>query len=554
MTSRNIAVTLCLALVVASAVAQNETFFSEVLEVRVTNVDVIVTDRSGKPVTGLTKEDFELYENGVKKEISNFLELRGKGAPTPARAAAPVEGQTAIAGADDIRRRDITIFIDNAVLQPHRRNLMMPHLQRFIDENVRGGDTVAIVTWAKSLKLELEPTSDRAAISAALDRVMKVANFNAAPSDKEEFFQRVEFLIRANAALGMKPSWLEVINEARTYAMTRMHELKQRVEAVRSIASWRRGVDGRKIMVMLTEEMPPNPADEVFLYLDARRDMFNNPGNAMADAQEFVYPTLAEDVAAAANSAGVTLYPIQLAGKESNSPMAERGADSNPRVYTHVPSYQPTVIPNLPSIAVATGGVAITGTDNWQHAFNTISNDLESYYSLGYRSEGERRDQMKSIEVKLRKRGYNVRTRKAVIERSITSEMHDAVAANLFRPSATNDLSIKAAVGSAAPKDPEAVVYPVTITIPMDKLTLVPEGNDLFGRFALYAAFVRKDGAVSKIAQQPGQVRFPAETLKRRKELTVKFDVTTDPQTDGISVGVMDELSRATGFASVKLQ
>ena len=76
MKNGNVAVTLFLAAAPA-LVAQNETFFSEVLEIRVTNVDVIVTGRDGKPITGLTRDDFELYEDGVRKDISNFLEMRG---------------------------------------------------------------------------------------------------------------------------------------------------------------------------------------------------------------------------------------------------------------------------------------------------------------------------------------------------------------------------------------------------------------------------------------------------------------------------------------------
>ena len=98
------------------------------------------------------------------------------------------------------------------------------------------------------------------------------------------------------------------------------------------------------------------------------------------------------------------------------------------------------------------------------------------------------------------------------------------------------------------------MLVPVSVTIPMSELTLIPDGSDLTGRVAIYAAFLRKDGAVSKVAQQPGVIRFPADSLAGRKELTLKIDVTMDGQTDGISVGVMDEFSRATGFAAVKLQ
>src|SRR6476620_11665513 len=49
----------------------------ESIEVRVVNVDVVVTDRDGKPVTGLTKEDFEILEDKRPQKITNFYEVRG---------------------------------------------------------------------------------------------------------------------------------------------------------------------------------------------------------------------------------------------------------------------------------------------------------------------------------------------------------------------------------------------------------------------------------------------------------------------------------------------
>ena len=41
-----------------------------------TNVDVVVRDRHGNPVSGLTKDDFEVYEEGVKQTITNLYEVR----------------------------------------------------------------------------------------------------------------------------------------------------------------------------------------------------------------------------------------------------------------------------------------------------------------------------------------------------------------------------------------------------------------------------------------------------------------------------------------------
>jgi hypothetical protein len=218
-------------------------------------------------------------------------------------------------------------------------------------------------------------------------------------------------------------------------------------------------------------------------------------------------------------------------------------------------SVQGWTLPTIGAIAAETGGVALVGSTNWKLAFDTIANDLASYYSLGYRSSGERQDKLRAVDVKLRKKGYRLRTRRAVIEPSVSSEMNDAVAANLFHEISRNDLAIRAAAGRRATTSGSgAAVIPVTITIPMEKLTLLPDGTDLTGSFSLFAAFVRIDGVVSKVARQPQSFRFPKESLARRREITVKLDVTADVTTDGVSIGVMDEATRATGFAAVKVQ
>ena len=49
--------------------------FGEVVDVRVVNVEVVVTDRSGERVTGLTPESFRLRVDGEPVPITYFSEV-----------------------------------------------------------------------------------------------------------------------------------------------------------------------------------------------------------------------------------------------------------------------------------------------------------------------------------------------------------------------------------------------------------------------------------------------------------------------------------------------
>jgi VWFA-related protein len=543
-----LALSLLLALSPTAAHAQ----FGETVEVRITNVETIVTDKAGKPVSGLTKDDFEVYENGVLQQLSNFAEVRQS---VPAGTLTQGEATPAEAAAPDMRRRVIAIFVDNATVELANRNGVLPELKRFLREGVRPGDAVVIYTWGNSLKSELEPSSDPAEIEAAMGRVSK----RVVPPGSDwraKFEEELHELIDATADLspreGMsqKPSISEAISLASSYADRNSAEMRQKGEAIKSVIASLRGTDARKVLVLLTQSLDTNPGEAVFNYIDALRESFSGSFIPASEARLYELPQLATDIAAAANSAGVTLYPINLAGKFTD--MTMRDASSKIRVTSRPVDTTQTSTANLFTLAANTGGIAAAGSSNWKLVFDTIANDLNVYYSLGYRTDGARQDRVKNVEVRLKKKGYTVRTRKAIVEQTAATEMNDRVAANLFHANFTNDLNIRAGVGTAAPAG-ENLVHPLTVTIPTSTLTLIPDGTDLVGKFSVFATFLRSDGAVSSVARQTQQFRFPAASLAKRKEVTVKLDVTADARVDTISLGVMDEVSSATGFALVKL-
>src|SRR5579885_1855614 len=142
---------LALSLLLAAAPAAAQTQpgpapFLEQVEVEVVNVDVHVTDRSGRPVLGLAKRDFELLEDGKPVRITNCEALGDDrpaaqqeprapakppaagtaaktGAPAPAGAAGPAEEQ----------RFHLVIYIDDFNLRPAHRARALAALRKLVD-------------------------------------------------------------------------------------------------------------------------------------------------------------------------------------------------------------------------------------------------------------------------------------------------------------------------------------------------------------------------------------------------------------------------------------
>ena len=557
--------TLALVLSALSLFAQQTppapSVFGETIEVRVINVDVVVTDKTGMPVRGLKPGDFEIVVNGEPREISNFLELSAlppAAAPAPAPAPATPAVPAEASAPQDLRSRKIILFFDASTLRPFNRNRVIPSMKNFLRENVRPGDQVVLAVWSNRLELPLGMTGSVAAVEAELDRVAGSNAYGAIFDAEERNAQRVIRNIPADYAIRTPPE-IPPIHEAlfvaSAHAAKRLHHQKQTTEAIRTVIAATRGMEGRKLLVLLTESLSQNPAVPIYLYAEQFKDKFlGGPStNFRGEAAAYADHSLVKNLTDAANSAGVTLYTIDAGGLGAD--FGSIGADSlagefNAMIRTPIDRNEQ--LQTLRTIADFTGGASLTGSNNFDLAFRTIANDLGNYYSLGYRASGKREDAVRTIAVRLKnKRGLTVRVRQELVEKSLTSEMKEAVAANLFYPKTKNDVNVTATAGMSSPAGDKRVV-PVTVKIPMASLTLVPEGTDLVGSFSTFAAFVRNDGAVSDVTRQTHAVRFPADSLKRRREITLQLDMTIDDRTDAVSVGVMDDASQATGFVSLR--
>jgi hypothetical protein len=117
---------------VAAAHAQEpavEVFLDRV-EVDVVNLEVVVTDRRGNPIRGLTRDDFVVLEDGKPVELTNFYAIEGARREVAAEQPAALPGVAAPADADPLpmllpeQRLNLALVIDNAnvdVEQPQAR-------------------------------------------------------------------------------------------------------------------------------------------------------------------------------------------------------------------------------------------------------------------------------------------------------------------------------------------------------------------------------------------------------------------------------------------------
>ncbi len=79
----------CLAAGLSAAEPPPGEVFSESIDVDVVNVQVFVADRSGRPVRGLGRDDFELQVDGKPVDITNFYAAGAAEETAPATAVAP---------------------------------------------------------------------------------------------------------------------------------------------------------------------------------------------------------------------------------------------------------------------------------------------------------------------------------------------------------------------------------------------------------------------------------------------------------------------------------
>ena len=158
---------LLAALPVAGQESPLPDLFSDVIDVRVVNVEVVVTDRKGKRIPGLQASDFELRVDGTQVPIEFFTEIDdGR-----ARATSDDDTDNLLSLApDDAVGTNYLIFIDDLFAIRQRRNRVLNRLEQDL-ARLGPADRVAVVAFdGRNLTRITDWTNSRDEIESALLR------------------------------------------------------------------------------------------------------------------------------------------------------------------------------------------------------------------------------------------------------------------------------------------------------------------------------------------------------------------------------------------------
>jgi len=203
-------------------------------------------------------------------------------------------------------------------------------------------------------------------------------------------------------------------------------------------------------------------------------------------------------------------------------------------------------------MASQTGGFA-AGTSQIQRALQAIDRETSSYYSLGYRPAGEWRGP-RAITVRMKNKEYVARTRRTFSPRDADETMRDRVIANVFRT--PEETTWKIAVRAGKPQRAGRGTFTVPIEVLMaPTLTLLPQGNDVAGGFDVYISVGNESGALSDMFRHVQSVRMAKgdEAAFRAEPIVFTASLTVRGGENLLSVGVMDQVTNAAGFARAEI-
>ena len=365
-------------------------------------VDVIVTDRKDAPVTNLTKDDFEVIEDGKVQPIEQFRPIKVDGIPKPGDPAPRVirtrDDEQTEAARDDVR---IYAFLldDYHVRRTTSMSVRNPIVE-FIQTQLRPNDLVAVMYPLTPIG-DLLFTNDHASIVSAIQQ-FEGRKYDYTPRNiYEQNYAR------------LSPQDIERVRN--DIVMGALKALSIRLGSLR---------EGRKSIILVSEGftalLPPQmnrpdasqPVDPRQTAIAAGAQDSDRQRTAEWFQQSDVMMRLRE-VYQDANRNNTSIYSLDPRGLAPFEFQIDDVAFGSPPSFATDSRVLQMSQDTLRVLAEETDGRAIVNRNTLAQGLAQIVRDSSFYYLLGYNSTQAQNDgKFHEIKVRVKRPNVDVRARK----------------------------------------------------------------------------------------------------------------------------------------------
>ena len=500
--------------------------FSETIDVRVVNVEVVVTDRQGNRVQGLKPSDFELLVDGKPTPIDYFTEIEdglALGARNGDMAAVPSVDPDAPVGTNFL------VFIDDLFSIKRDRNRVLDRLRDDL-RTLRPVDRVAVVAFdgksAETLtgwtprSMELEEALDRARERPTRGMKQLTAR-SLADTDRQ-----VRADVEAVQPEGSR-SLASLFSRAQhSYRERLNNQLESSVLAAMATMRQFSRQPGRKVMLLLAGGWPRSVA----IYTRANLPDGGLPRDRRIMSEDELYGPLVST----ANLIGFSLYPVDVPGPvrsfggDASTGVRANGAVDPAGALTGALEREDTVHSTLHLLARSTGGVPLV---NFRRdvALASVAADTRSYYWLGFEPQRREDNRFHQIVVRLAGRAdLNARAREGYVDMSRDHELDMTAKAALLFGDPPDALPLEVHFSKPVRAGRRKMSVNVEVAIPLDEIQLLPVAGEWLSVVEIRVTAMDEGGNRSEVSfekvpitgsqePQPGQIFYYETDLQLRR-------------------------------------
>jgi VWFA-related protein len=391
-------------------------------KVRVVLLDVVVTDRNDQPVSNLSKDDFQILEEGKPQTIASFEEH--KGTPPEASAVVPLPPDYYSNYPQREQSDALNVLVLDALNTPlgdqvNVRQQMIEYLK-----NIQPGPQLAIFTLTSKLRMVEGFSASPKALLAALNNKKWGSGPQSSPllrTDAEDNADQevINNMAAAQAPPGAIQAMKDFMDAAKTFQTYSRVQTTLRV--LQQLARYLGGVPGRKNIIWFSGSFPvsilPTQGQNYdFNFSDQYKDELRRITNMLAAAQIAIYPISAEGITSNNfYTASKTYTPdlSQFPGPASGSNLGRAAAQDQNTDVQQEDSERNANQATMDEVAKDTGGEAFYNTNGLKDALARVVSNGTHYYAISYSPTDKKLDGgYRPINVKLRNSHYKLAYRR----------------------------------------------------------------------------------------------------------------------------------------------